>query len=109
MSSERIYRIEPDGTLLFLTHGDDELMELGDVEIVRASHVRFDHDEKLWFVYLRKPHRGELKQYPGHKTRRAALDAEIQICQDLLLWHPGWIDQILEVKEYDMTGAPTSG
>lgn len=110
MSSERIIRISPEGDLYFLTHGDDDLLDLGDAEIVRASHVKFDNDKKLWFVYLRMHTGLELKMRPGHKTRRAALDQEVEICQEILAERPEDVEKMFELGMVeDILGARTSG
>lgn len=110
MSSEKIIRISPEGDLYFLTHGDDDLLDLGDAEIVRASHVRFDNDKKLWFVYLRLHSGMELKMRPGHKARRAALDQEVELCQNILVKRPEDVEIMFEKGMVeDVVGARTSG
>lgn len=111
MSSEKIIRISPEGDLYFLTHGDDDLLELGDAEIVRASHVRFDNDQKKWFVYLRlHSSELELKLRPGHTTRRAALDQEVEVCQNILEKRLEDVEAMFEKGMVeDMVGARTSG
>lgn len=110
MSSEKIIRISPEGDIYFLTHGDDYLLDLGDVEIVRASHVRFDNDQKKWFVYLRLHNGMELKMRPGYKHRQDALGQEVGLCENILLKRPEDVEKMFEVGMVeDVVGARTSG
>lgn len=108
--AEKLIRVAPDGTIYLLTHGDDEILELGEPTIVRASHVRFDNDTKLWHVYLRRLRKPNQKLYPGFKTRREALDMEVEICQTILESDPEEVERMIaEEWSFDIVGAKSSG
>jgi hypothetical protein len=107
---EQVIVIKPDGTVLFLTHGDDSLLKLGDPQIVRASHVRFDNDTKLWHVYLRRYRKADQKLYPGFTHRKEALQHEVGVCQTILDNDPEEVERMVrEEWSFDVVGAKTSG
>jgi hypothetical protein len=109
VAEEQIIRIDPDGNVTFLTHGDDPLLEIGEPTIVRASHVRFDNEDKLWYVYLRL-NETEMRIRPGHKTRKEALAGEVKICQHILETRPDDVEEMFEVGQVeDEFGRMTSG
>ena len=96
--------------MTFLTHGDDDLLQIGDPRIVRASHVRFSNTEKKWFVYLRLPGGKELKIQRGFAKRSEAVAEEVKLCQPLLFSQPDLVDLMLKIASVtDVTGDDSSG
>lgn len=108
---KRLLRIEPDGqqvTILF--HDQSPLMKIGKPTIIRASHVKFDNNEKKWFVYLRQSNGKETKIMPGFTERRAAINYEISECEEMLKTDPIIVqDMVNKGTIKDDYGHNTSG
>jgi hypothetical protein len=101
---ERVFRISPDGkTVQTITNGDDLPMGASaeDVQIVRASHVRFDNATKKWHVYFRAPLGAfgglrEVKSFVGFSTRKEAIEHEVRKCNQLLELFPNEVDELIK-------------
>lgn len=77
---EQVFDIGPDGSIL--TIYADDLLELGENKISRASIVEPAEDGSGWYVKLsdsplNREHAGKLIG-TGFKTRQEALDFEVQ-------------------------------
>lgn len=63
------------------------LDKLGDMKVQRASNVRFDEDDQLWYIWVVRhgPNEGyDLKEdriEPGYKLRADAIQAEIELLE----------------------------
>lgn len=93
---EKVIKISPSGELTFLTHGDEDLLQLGEAKIVRASNVRFSNKAQRWFVWLRFPNGDEHKVSTGFVKRSDAIAEEVRICQPILFLYPEFVDKILK-------------
>lgn len=66
--------IGPDGNLKYIYDDSSPFNGLGDLTVERASHVEFNNDDKLWYVYDPETHKPMLDA--GFKSRSVALEAE---------------------------------
>jgi len=75
--------ITKDGQTVTGLHDDNfPFSTLGDLEINRATDVRFDNQEKLWFVH--DPKTGERIIPQGFVSRKLAILAEVIFLEKIL-------------------------
>ena len=77
-------RIKPDGSIVFL-HEDkitEALMNEGDLTMRRATDIRFDNSEKLWYVHL--PGEDTKVIEVGFANRFSALEAEKRVLNHMI-------------------------
>jgi len=94
---EVLIKIAPDGhASFFLHHDDNPLFDQAEATIIRASNVRFDNTEKLWFVWERQPDGSEVILPKGHIRRADAIAYEIEMLNQKLRDEPGYVEQRFE-------------
>ncbi len=79
--------IHKNGDLEFIYADGHPGLETGGVTINRASDVEWDNKSQLWQIWFRKPWSyllGKVRWPEGFKTRKEALDKEVEILESLL-------------------------
>lgn len=118
MPTERLIKISEDGksiTMLYCDGTDGLFGPLGKMEMVRTGYVRFDHEDQLWYVFLRRtgshPKGSILRLSPGYKTREEAVQREVRTCEANLEegYADTWINILMEERENNQEGHLCSG
>jgi hypothetical protein len=96
----REVKISPDGKqATFLFDDGSPLLNVGEPTLVRASNVRFDNSDKLWYVFVRRANsEGTIEEQrldAGWKTRKEAIDYEIQYCELMLKTEANTVDHLI--------------
>lgn len=99
---ETTIHISADGEITMLYFDDHPLTTLAEAKkIVRASDVRFDNDEKMWFVH--EFFKGkEVKHEMGYFRRGDAIASEIAVLGKRLVNAPGTIKELFEEADEDL-------
>jgi hypothetical protein len=110
-ATEQLVRIDQNGNVTFLFHDGSPVQNVGeDLQVVRASNVRFDNGSKRWAVYLRFPDGGEERLPETFEKRADAIAYEIEICEGLLAIQPELVAGMFQTGTVlDSDGRPTSG
>lgn len=93
---DRLIVITKEGTVRFLYEDDHPLLSLGDVQIVRASDVRFDNKAKRWFMHEKKTDGSERRQGEGFIRRKDAIAFEIEVLEKRLEVDPMSVDRMFD-------------
>jgi hypothetical protein len=79
---QRTIKISPGGDVECLY--DDKLRpvldKLGDMKVERASNIKFDDCDSLWYIWVNNGPSSD-KVYPGYKLREEAIKAEIELLE----------------------------
>jgi hypothetical protein len=81
----RTIRINPGGSVdcLYADELRPVLDKLGDMQVWRASNVRFDQDDKLWYIWINNGPSSD-RVRPGYVLRSDAIAAEIEMLEKKL-------------------------
>lgn len=78
-------RISPDGKDIMMLYSDENpLVSLGGKRVLRASHVRFDEEDQLWYIFERLPDGFEQTWETGFVKRSDAIRHEISVLEEKL-------------------------
>ena len=102
--NEFAVKVTTDGDLFFIYKDNHPLLELGPLEVTRASNVEFDSDRQEWIVVLNFPDGSRARLPEGHKNRTAAIAYEVEVLIDLLMKDQVNPEQYFHKKEEDSVG-----
>lgn len=78
-------KVEANGDLTFLYHDDHPCLGMGKLDVKRASNVRYNSSDGLWYVFLIDPLKSDLLDEvslpKGHKRRADAIQYEINFLE----------------------------
>jgi hypothetical protein len=76
---DRVFVIDPDGTIHGLWDDTIDFREVGECLVERASSVEFNNDTKKWDIYL-----ADGTYIGSEDSRGAAIDLEVSYLQERL-------------------------
>lgn len=86
--------IKSDGTASFFLHHDNHpLFVQENAIIIRASNVRFDNEDKLWYVWECLPDGLEKKLPKGFIIRSEAIAYEIEVLENEIANDPDYLEE----------------
>ena len=94
--------VMPNGSVQFLYNDDHPLLEIGNVQMVRASNVLWDEENQLWFIYFNGSV-GVTKWHHGFKNRKDAIAFEVSFLNAQLGIDPEIVIAFMETQNRDRT------
>lgn len=75
-------RINPNGDIFFVYNDDQPLLELGSIDVARASNVHLNVETQKWEVWLNYPDQDPAQLARTFKKRKDAIAFEVEFLNE---------------------------